>query len=251
MAAAVMLSSTLKFEGRLTLQARSKGPLEFATVECTHDKHLRAVARWKGDIEGFNFSQLMESAQLAITIEPTKGASYQGVVALEHDNLSQCLEFYFKQSEQIETRIWLNQGTGKAAGLMIQVLPFNATDSATAGRSEADQAEDWNRAVALADTLTAEEHLSISAEDLLYRLYHEENVRIFPAQPIDFKCTCSRERMSKALISVGIEELNRILSEQELISITCEFCNTSHNFDKVDVPMLFEPTNPDNDEHTH
>lgn len=251
MAAAVMLSSTLKFEGRLTLQARGQGLLQLATVECTHDKQLRAMARWNGDVTGLNFTQLLNSAHLAITIEPAKGESYQGIVPLERDNLSQCLEFYFQQSEQLDTRIWLHQGNNKAAGLMVQVLPYNSTDEANQEKSEEDQAEDWTRITALADTLTAEEHLSISADALLHRLYHEESVRLFEATPIDFKCSCSRERMSKALLTIGKEEVTKILTEQDQISMNCEFCNSSHQFDKVDAHMLFEPGKPADNGNTH
>jgi molecular chaperone Hsp33 len=251
MAAATMLSSTLKFEGRLTLQARGDGPLKLATVECTHDKHLRAIARWQGETDDLTFNQLLDSAHLAITIEPTKGKAYQGIVPLEHENLSRCLEHYFQQSEQLDTRIWLNEGDGRAAGFMIQVLPYNSTDSAMSDKSEDDKAEDWIRAVALADTLKAEEHLSLPIEELLHRLYHEESVRLFDAQPVDFKCSCSRERMSKALVSVGKDELDDVLAEQEQITMNCEFCNVSHIFDKMDVHMLFDASNPNNDTNTH
>ncbi|OUS28247.1 hypothetical protein A9Q99_11980 [Gammaproteobacteria bacterium 45_16_T64] len=249
MAAAVMLSSTLKFEGRFTLQARGEGPIQLATVECTHDKHLRSVARWQGDIEGLGFNELLQSASLAITIEPDKGENYQGIVPLEHGNLSQCLEFYFQQSEQLDTRIWLHEGNGKAAGLMIQVMPFNSADALNV--DDEAQAEDWQRVTTLADTLTAEEHLAISAEELLHRLYHEENVRMFDAELIDFKCSCSKKKMSAALVSLGKEELLQILEEQEQINMNCEFCNTNHNFDKVDIHMLFESSSASNDGHTH
>ena len=251
MAAAVMLSSTLKFEGRLTLQARGEGPIQLATVECTNDKQLRAMARSSGDVTGLNFTQLLHSAHLAITIEPANGKSYQGIVPLERDNLSQCLEFYFQQSEQLDTRIWLHQGNNKAAGLMVQVLPYNSTDDANQEKSEEDKSEDWTRITALADTLKAEEHLSISADTLLHRLYHEESVRLFEATPIGFKCSCSRERMSKALLAIGKAEVTEILTEQDQISMNCEFCNSSHLFDKVDAHMLFEPTSPTDNGNTH
>lgn len=249
MAAAVMLSSILKFEGRFTLQARGKGPIQLATVECTHDKHLRSVARWQGDVNGLGFTELLQSASLAITIEPEKGENYQGIVPLEHDSLAQCLEFYFEQSEQLDTRIWLHQGNGKAAGLMIQVLPFNSSDALNT--NDEIQAEDWQRVTTLADTLTAEEHLAISVEALLHRLYHEENVRLFDAEHVDFRCSCSKAKMSSALVSLGKEELLQILQEQEHIQMNCEFCNTSHQFDKVDIHMLFEPSGASDDGHTH
>ena len=251
MAAAVMLSSTLKYEGRLTLQARGDGILQLATVECTNNKQVRAMARWNGDVSNLNFTQLLQSAHLAITIEPSKGQSYQGIVPLEHDSLSRCLEFYFQQSEQLNTRIWLHQGNNKAAGLMVQVLPYNSTDESGLEKSKEQQDEDWTRIVALADTITAEEHLAIAAPELLHRLYNEEAVRLFDTTAVEFTCSCSRQRMGKALIAVGQQEVLKILTEQEDIAMNCEFCNSSHLFDKVDVHGLFETSSADNDGNTH
>jgi len=247
MAAAALLSSTLKFEGTLILQARGEGPIQLATVECTHNKNIRAVAHWQGDVSNKGLRELLGKAQLAITISPNKGKSYQGIVPLTGETLAKCLEHYFKQSEQLDTRVFLNQGNDKAAGLLLQIMPFNSNDNTP----EEQQHEDWTRICTLASTLTAEEHLSISSEELLNRLFHEEEVRLFDPVDTAFKCTCSRDRMGAALLSMGKEETENLLTTQEKVTITCDYCNTHHEFDKIDIHVLFESTQPDNQNKLH
>lgn len=237
LAAAVMLSSTIKFEGLLIIQARGNGPLKLATVECTHDKGLRAVAQWEGDVSQKDFAALMSGAHLAITIAPNQGQRYQGIIPLERDTLGGCLEHYFELSEQLKTRIWLAEGNGKAAGLLIQFMPYSSeiTDS------ETQQQEDWQRVIALADTLTKEEQLSLAPEELLYRLFHEEGVRMQATQPVRFYCPCSRERFAASLTVVSLDELNDIIAERGAIETQCQFCNEIYTFDAVDIATLHTP----------
>lgn len=236
MVAAVLLTATLKFDGSLTIQARGEGPVHLITVECTHDNQLRAVARWKGDTTGLDFKTLLDKSVLAITITPARGERYQGIVPLSGDNLAQCLEFYFSQSEQLRTRLWLHHGNNRAAGMMLQVLPYN---SATTIDPE-QQAEEWNRLTLLADTLTADELLNLDSQTLLHRLFHEEDVLMFPPEPVEFRCTCTRERTAEALVRIGREELDSVLAEQGRLDVTCQFCNHLYVFDAVDVAMLFQ-----------
>lgn len=235
MAAAVLLSSTLKFEGMMIIQARGNGPLSLATVECTHQKALRAVAQWEGDLSGQAFSQLMQGAHLAITIAPQNGERYQGIVPLERDSLAGCLEDYFERSEQLRTRLWLAEGDQKAAGLMMQFMPYNSE----VNTPESELTESWVRVTTLADTLTQEEQLSLAPEELLYRLFHEEGVRLQPAQTVCFHCPCSRERFASSLLVVPQDELNDILAEQGNIETQCQFCNERYVFDAVDIANLF------------
>ncbi len=236
MVAAVLLTSTLKFDGSLTIQARGEGVVHLITVECTHDHQLRAVARWQGDTAGLDFKALLGQAVLAITITPAKGERYQGIVPLSGDSLAQCLEFYFSQSEQLRTRLWLHHGNNRAAGLLLQVLPYNSDRQI----DPEQQNEDWNRMSALADTVTADELLNLDSQTLLHRLFHEEDVMLFAPEPVVFRCTCSRERTAEALVRIGREELDGILAEQGSIDVTCQFCNQLYVFDSVDVAMLFQ-----------
>lgn len=236
MAAAILLAATLKFEGQLTIQARGNGPVSLLNVECTHEHQLRAIARWDGDTTGMDFRALLGNAVLAITITPRQGERYQGIVPLTGTSVAECLEFYFAQSEQLPTRIWLYQGNNRAGGLLLQVLPYNSANPVDPAR----QQEDWHRVSSLAATLTADELLNLDSETLLTRLFHEEDVTVFPPEPIEFRCTCSRERTAAALVQLGKAELEDIVAEQGQVEITCQFCNQQYRFDPVDVAMLFQ-----------
>ena len=247
MAAAVMLSSTIKFEGLLIIQARGNGALKLASVECTHDKGVRAVAQWDGDVQGKGFLELLTDANLAITIAPQNGQRYQGIIPLEHDSLSACLEDYFARSEQLKTRIWLAEGDDKAAGLLIQFMPY----SSEVHKSEEELAEDWNRVTALADTLTREEHLGIAPEQLLHRLFHEEDIRLMASEKVRFFCPCSRERFADSLTILPKEELEEILEDRSKIETQCQFCNEKYLFDAVDIHSLFNPNSQQGPSQTH
>lgn len=240
MAAAILLAATLKFQGSLTIQARGHGPVSLLNVECTHDHQLRAIAQWEGNTSGMDFKAMLGSAVLAITITPLQGERYQGIVPLSGTTLAECLEYYFAQSEQLQTRIWLHQGNNRAGGLLLQVLPYNSSQAV----DPVQQQEDWNRVSMLASTLTADELLNLDSETLLTRLFHEEDVTVFPPEAVEFHCTCSRERTAAALVQLGQAELDDIVAEQGHVDITCQFCNQQYLFDKVDVAMLFQQNPP-------
>jgi molecular chaperone Hsp33 len=235
MAAAILLSATLKFEGSMTIQARGQGPVSLLSVECTHDYKLRGIARWDGETHNKDFRGLLGSANLAITITPVKGERYQGIVPLDGENLAQCLEHYFQTSEQIATKIQLFHGNNRAGGLLLQVLPTHSGIRV----DPAVQQEDWERVTLLAQTLTAEELLNLDCSTVLQRLFHEEAVELFPAEPVAFECSCSRERTAEALVQMGQPELEQILREEGAIEVVCQFCNQLYRFDAVDVTMLF------------
>ncbi len=236
MAAAVLLTATLKFEGSMIIQARGEGIINLLSVECTHLHQLRAIARWEGDTTGLDFKSLLQKATLAITITPNKGERYQGIIPLDGDNLSQCLEHYFQRSEQLKTQIQLYHGNNRAGGLLIQVLP----DSEAVQTDPQMRAEEWERVTALADTLTADELLNLDCPTLLYRLFHEEQVSLFPSEPVCFQCSCSRQRTADALIQLGRDDLESLLQEQGKVDVTCQYCNEHYQFDAVDIAMLFQ-----------
>ncbi len=240
LAAATLLTATLKFEGALTIQARGNGPVSLITVECTHQNQLRGIAHWQGDLSGKSLQALLADATLAITITPLKGQRYQGIVPLLGENLSQCLEHYFQSSEQLKTQIQLFQGNNRAGGLLIQVLP----ETSAGIKSPEQLTEEWDRITALAKTLTAEELLTLDCPAILHRLFHEENVSIFEEVPVRFECSCSSQRTAEALIQLGEDELKRILTERGQIDVTCQFCNQHYRFDSVDVAVLFQDQPP-------
>lgn len=228
MAAATLLSTTIKFEGTLSLQAQGDGDVSLIMAECRHDQDLRAIARWEGNPGNADLKTLLGNARMAITITPDKGQRYQGIIALERETLAHCLEDYFEQSEQLPTRVWLAAEPGIcASGILIQVLP-------AASDTDADP-DGWNRICQLSDTLSTEELLGLTNEDILHRLFHEEIVRVFPAEDINFKCTCSTYRTLEAIVSMGREEVNEIFSDQPQITVRCEFCNSAYEVTQADV----------------
>lgn len=231
-AAVALLAGTLKFSGRLSLQAQGRGPVSLLLAECTHDGQLRALARHDGELDtAANIGALIGDGTMVITITPDQGRQYQGIVPLEGDTLAQCLEGYFQQSEQLPTRLWLASGNGRAAGLMLQRLP----DQVASGAENRNQ---WEHLEALAGTLKMEELLDLPAETVLRRLFHETPPRLPEAQPLRFGCTCSRERTENALLSLGADELKTLLDEDGEATLTCDFCLSQQHFDAVDLAEL-------------
>lgn len=233
LAASVLLTSTLKFEGALILQVRGNGPLEALMVECNHRRELRGIAQlgesWTEACSVLPLSELVGDAQLVITIDPDNGQRYQGIVPFNSESLSACLEHYFEQSEQLPTRIWLAADGENAAGLLLQVLP---------GHDSGEDADIWPRLCSLTETVTAQEMLELPATELLYRLYHEETVELLQSDEVVFRCNCSRERTEQVLISLGEAELRDIVAEQGAIEISCQFCNQEYRFDGIDVEKM-------------
>ena len=231
-AAVALLAGTLKFSGRLSLQAQGRGPVSLLLAECTHDGQLRALARHDGELDtAANIGALIGDGTMVITITPDQGRQYQGIVPLEGDTLAQCLEGYFQQSEQLPTRLWLTSGNNRAAGLMLQRLPDQVA-SRDANRNQ------WEHLEALAGTLKMEELLDLPAETVLRRLFHETPPRLPEAQPLRFGCTCSRERTENALLSLGADELKTLLDEDGEATLTCDFCLSQQHFDAVDLAEL-------------
>lgn len=245
LAAAGLLSTTLKFDGVITLQAQGTGPLSLIMADCTRHHNLRAIAKFSTEHsydKETPLTDLIGKGTLTLTIDPSKGVRYQGIVPLESPCLAKCLELYFTQSEQLPTRIWLSSEvtatTSKAAGLLLQALPSQLEST-----PEENQRL-WEHTTQLADTITAEEQLSLDHEQQLYRLFHQDELRLFDPDSVQFFCSCSADRFAKVLISMGHDELNDILEEQGLISINCEFCRQQYRFDENDIEKLFGETPP-------
>ncbi|WP_235041811.1 Hsp33 family molecular chaperone HslO [Vreelandella profundi] len=235
LAAVALLTDTVKLDGTLSIEVRGRGVLSLLMAESNPGGELRAIARIAEDAalpsEHASFRELVGEGQIVITLDPREGNRYQGIVALDQDTLSGCLEDYFSQSEQLPTRLWLAANEGRAGGLLLQRLP------------EASQNQDvdaWSRSVQLADTIKTEELLGLEQREVLYRLYHEETVRVFDPKALRFGCTCSRERMTSALYSLGQEELRDILQEQGVIDTQCHFCHTKYHYTAADIETLLD-----------
>ena len=236
MAAAALLVNTLKFDGLLVLQARSSGAVPMLMVECSSDRELRALARYEADQihSGATLQELMPEGVLALTVDPREGQRYQGLVALDGDNLAECFTNYFVNSAQLPTRFWLYADGQRARGMLLQQLPADRLLDSD------EREESWQHIVALASTLNAEELLGLDNETILHRLYHEEQVRLFPSTDLKFQCSCTRERSVQALISLGLADLQLLLAEKAgTIEIDCQFCNERYLFNEHDVVQMF------------
>lgn len=226
-----LLTATLKFEGHITVQLQGNGPVSLAVINGDHQQQMRGVARWEGNIpDTAKLSDLVGEGYLAITITPDDGERYQGIVELGEHSLSESLESYFAQSEQLTTRIWLftdiAQSQPRCAGMLLQALPDG-------------QNGDFTHLEALTHTIKADELLSLDAHEVLYRLYHQEAVRVFDPQPVCFKCTCSRGKCEQALLQLGQQEAQEVVKEEGKIEMHCDYCGQHYHFNGADIQNLF------------
>ena len=261
-AASVLMQANIKFNGSLILQVFGDGPAKVAVAEADHRMGFRTTAKITGELPSTDSGRLPldelvnvhGQGRCAITLDPQDRLPgqqpYQGVVPLSDDNhqpfkeLSAALEHYMLKSEQLDTRLILAANDEVAAGLLIQRLPLEGEGN-LAGQGVDDEAElneSYNRIAHLAASLTREELLTLDAETVLHRLFWEEDILRFPVQGGEegphFACSCSRERVSSMLQSLGSEELESILQEQQKIEVGCDFCGERYTFDSVDVAEL-------------
>jgi len=236
-----LLTATLKFEGSITVQLQGDGPVRLAVINGDHNQQLRGVARYEGTLpDDGKLQSLIGNGQLVITISPEQGERYQGIIALEADTLAGCLEQYFDQSEQLATKLWIrtghHEGTPRAAGILLQELPAQSEDHSA----------DFEHLTQLTSTIKDEELFGLEAEEILYRLYHQDKVRVFDPQAIEFRCTCSRARCEGALLQIEKAEAVAMVQELGKIDMHCDYCGAHYQFDGIDVETLFSRA-PGND----
>ena len=257
-AASVLMQSNIKFNGALVVQIFGDGPLKLAVVEVQPDLSLRATAKVVGNLgDASTLADMVNvhnEGKCAITLDPLNKMPgqqpYQGVVPLfddqrnKLDKFSDVLQHYMLQSEQLDTTLVLAANDTTAAGLLIQRLPVKGEANLAAQASMGDEdgiglSEDYNRISILAASLTADELLSLDAETILRRLFWEEKlVRFEPLTP-SFACSCSRERVSNMIRSLGTEEVESILAERGNVEVGCDFCGQQYRYDAVDAAHIF------------
>jgi molecular chaperone Hsp33 len=260
-AAGVLMQSNIKFNGALVLQIFGDGPVKIAVAEVQHDLSLRATAKVVGDVGvDARLSDMVNhgnKGRCAITLDPKEKfpgqQPYQGVVPLHGDrrekieNLSEVLEHYMLQSEQLDTKLVLAADSRVAAGLLIQRLPLEGEGNlqgslvSKANEDEIGLNEHYNRIATLAASLTRDELLELDADTVLRRLFWEEKVLRFEPQTPRFACTCSRERVARMIRGLGRAEAQSIVAERGEIEVGCDFCGQQYRFDAVDAEQLFAP----------
>lgn len=233
-AASALFTAHAKIEGRLSVQLRGEGPLRTLFAECTAAGTLRGIAQVDEGVSLPRDLRLLGSnAVLAITIENPGAAGreptrYQGMVALESDSLAEALEGYFRQSEQLPTRLLLAVDDNRAAGLMLQKLPGDDGD-----------ADGWARALALVETLSQQELLDWPTDTLLRKLFHQDDARVLDIRPLRFACSCSRDRVVSMLHALGQDEAEAAAADG-VAQIRCEFCGQQYLFDADEIAGIFQ-----------
>lgn len=226
--AATLLSGTIKLRGSLILQLQGEGPLKTLVAQATERRMIRGMALAEDGVAAGDLQAAFGSGRMVLTAEAPNGERYQGIVGLEGTGLADAVEAYFAQSEQLPTRVWLAADERTAAGLFLQRLP---------GEGVSD--EEWRRVCILAETLNHRELLRVPSLELLRRLFHEEDLRLFEPEPVAFRCSCSRERIADTLRALGQREVEAIIREEGAVEADCEFCNAHYRFDAVDAAALF------------
>ncbi|MBV8803144.1 MAG: Hsp33 family molecular chaperone HslO [Gammaproteobacteria bacterium] len=236
---ASLLTASIKFKGRLTIQFQGTGKIKLLLVQSNTDLKLRGLIQWNGEINSDDMLLELKKGTLAIIVDPDDNVSgrYQGIVAFEGNSLTQSIEAYFKYSEQLPTRLWVTIKNNHAAGLLLQVLPEEKQDKDN---------DDWTRLIYLTETIKPDELLTLENRNLLYRLFSEEDIRLFEPIPVSFSCTCSVQRGENAILMLGQEEAELELIEKQKIVVTCEFCNKEYIFGRVEVDAIFK----NNGKHT-
>ncbi len=233
-AATCLLTATLKFEGEIAVQLQGDGPVGYMAVNGNHLQEMRGIARMLNETSATTLKELIGKGNMIITIRPSSGEPYQGVVALEEETLAECLAHYFEVSEQIPTKIWLfaNDEQTEIAGSLIQLLPD--------GEDKEKQHNDFEHLCQLTNTIKKEEIFSLDTQALLYRLYHQEEVRVFEPQAVSYQCSCSEEKCLSAIAQIEPSELENILAEQGNVSMTCDYCVTTYKFERPQLAQFID-----------
>jgi molecular chaperone Hsp33 len=241
-AASLLLAATIKFDGVLSLQLQGDGPVHLLLVQCTSGLGVRGLARFReGDYSDTSkISDLLGAGNLTVTLETDDGAQrYQGIVPISGERLDESLQLYFENSEQLPTRLWLQTDAAGASGMLLQKLPEGVASGPKLVADAAALDDAWRRVQIIGDTLTPEELRTLSDQEILHRLFNEDDVRLFEPAPVFFRCRCSRERVSGMLQGLGEKETRSVLAERGEVEVRCDFCNRAYVFDAVDVAALF------------
>ena len=242
LAASCLMSVNLKQSARLSLQARGDGSLKLLLAEATLQypkesddaarQSIRCVARLAedGEISAQTLPALLGHGHLAITIEPDGGERYQGIVALEHERLGDCLQDYFLRSEQLPTLLYLAANRERAAGLLLQQMPSAAADQSASAL--------WQEVEMLGATLARDELLTLPAETLLHRLFHQHPLSLSTPQPLSCACRCSRQRTAEVLLQIDVSERETLFDSDGEIAMDCEFCSRRYRFGREDLAQF-------------
>jgi molecular chaperone Hsp33 len=248
-AAAALLCANLKFEGSMIMQIHGDGAIKLLVVECNNRLQLRSMAKLTDDViigENTGLTELINASgkgRFVITLDPNDKSAgqqpYQGIVPLEGSSIAEIIENYMRQSEQLDTKLWLAADNQLSRGMLLQRLPFFGGKSLHQETDEEVAQQAWERAAILGSTVKPEELLSTDNATLMHRLFWEETLRVFEPQTASFNCTCSREKVSNMLVMLGKAEVTEAVTSLGKLDINCDFCGKPYSFDAVDCAELF------------
>jgi molecular chaperone Hsp33 len=227
----LLLASGLKTTPRVSLQLQGEGPLKLLLVQCQEGQRVRGMASFKSYETG---TPLLGDGKLVVNLDTGKpNGFFQGIVPLTSSKLEDCLESYFAQSEQLDTRLVLRSDAQRVAGLLLQVLP---------GHGEERAVDAFETAAACAASVSVDELVEQSAEDLLPKLFAGQSIRLFAARPVAHDCRCTPERLAGVVRMLGPEEVKTLLAEQGHVELKCEFCNRAFRYDDAQVDAIMRGT---------
>lgn len=226
-AATLLMSTNVKYDGQLMLQLQSPGDLSLLIVQTDNHYQFRALSRYT-NTTGNALTQIAESGLIAIMIEADKGKEpYQGVVGIESDKLSDNIETYFNQSEQLKTLLVLRADAGQVAGLLLQVMPGSSVDD-----------DEWERLRHIAETLNLEEMKTANSETMITRIFAEDDKTVYETEAAAFQCSCSAERTLAMLTNLSQSELQEIVDAEESVNVGCDFCGKQYSHDARTIEAL-------------
>ena len=228
-AATALIAQSLKFDGSVTLQIASEGPLGMLVMQCTDALDVRGMAASQVVAEDDRFADLVRGARCAVTVDRGSRRPYQGIVEMDPRSLAASLEHYFDRSVQVPSRLVLKAGPNHCGGILLQQMPD----------VEAAAADDWRRLGFLVATLRTADLVDGASPELLHRLFAEDDVRAYSARNIRFHCRCTQARVEEVLRFLGEDETRAALAESGRVDVTCEYCGKVRSFDPVDVSRVF------------
>ena len=229
-AATALIAQSLKFDGSVTLQLTSQGPLGMLVMQSTDDLDIRGMATSHDVGDGDDFATLARDASCAVTVDAgAMERPYQGIVEIAPTSLAASLENYFDRSVQVPSHLALVAGKTICGGILLQQMP---------GEKAATE-DDWRRLGFLVETLREEDLIDGASKTLLHKLFAEDDVRAFESKSVQFKCRCSTEKVEEALRMLGESETSEVLEEQGEVTVRCEYCGRVRSFDAVDVSKVF------------
>lgn len=231
MAATVLLANSLKSQPRVSMQLQGDGALKLLLIQCSEELRVRGMAQCGSRSPG---EALLGDGRLAVNVDTGKPAGFfQGIVPLVSPHLDACLEAYFRQSEQLPTRLILKGTERSVGGLLLQALPRHAPDDGA-----------FDEAALLARTVTTEELVGATADALLPRVFPEHSIRLYDARPVLHDCRCTPDHLAGIVRMLGEEELSELLADRGWVELTCEFCNRAFRYDEPDVAAVLRGESP-------